>query len=118
MKRIIFFISLFLSFSVWADILLSPKESFVSSVSYKLGSMKCFGKTPLYDGENCYSCNEPKTLASGNGMKCEEICPNRYSTYECGPSCVLRNPPNDSYEYVECKGWVKKEFVKLNTQED
>lgn len=91
-----------------ADVLLSPSEEVQSRKKYEKGLSKCPKDKPLYDGENCYSCDEPKSLHGGRGMKCSEICPNRYSRYECGPSCILKNPPTENYAYVQCQGWIKK----------
>ena len=95
---------------VMADILLSPEEEMQLKQRYEAGRAKCPKDKPLFDGTGCYSCNELKNLHGKHEARdCEKICPNRYSHYECGPACILKNPPSEDYEYVRCQGWVKKQ---------
>ena len=111
MKKIILAFLVFeLSLPVMADILLSPTEEAQLKQEYEEGQLKCPKDKPLYDGTNCYSCDEPKNLVGKYlAGECEKLCPNRYKRYECGTRCILKNPPDKNYNYIRCQGWIKEE---------
>ena len=109
MKKIILsLLVLFFATTAVADILLSPDEEARAKRQYEKGLARCPKDKPLYNGEKCYSCDELQSVLIAGYMKCSEICPNRHSRYECMPRCILNNPPDNSYTYAECQGWVKK----------
>ena len=92
---------------VWADIMLSPEQESRLQQEYEAGRQKCPKDKPLFDGEECFSCDEPMTIAGNKYINCD-VCPNRESKYECGPSGILKDAPEPGYKYVRCEGWVKK----------
>ena len=77
----------------------------VQGIMYSIKSNMCPKNKPLFNGEKCFSCDEPMTIV---GITNCEVCPNRESWYECGPSCILKNSPGPEYMYVQCDGWIKK----------
>lgn len=97
----------FVSFAA-ADIVLPPAEKERAMRQYEQGLARCPKDKPLYDGEKCHSCDELENINKASFMKCEEICPNRRGTYECGSACVLKNPPSSDYTHVQCQGWIEK----------
>lgn len=109
MKRLFLgILILFFFVPAWADLLLPQQQKERMKKVYEEGLAKCPADKPLYNGEKCYSCDELKSITVSSVMKCSEICPNRFVRYECMPRCILKNPPNENYTYVECEGWILK----------
>lgn len=97
-----------LSYPAFADILLpSRQQELYKKAEQK--QQKCPPNKPLVDFKgNCYSCNIAQDFLLEDGMKCSEVCPNRYVDETCGFFCVLKNPPSDAYVHIPCKGWILK----------
>jgi len=74
----------------------------IKEIKYQI---MCGRDKPLFDGRNCYSCDNPEHVI-GRDVNCE-VCSNRESTYECGTSCILKNAPGPNYRYKKCRGWVQ-----------
>ena len=96
-----------LSLPVWADILLSPEKEAAAKQHMEQGQKNCPTDKPLFDGEECHSCDEQNIIRTGRYGRCSEICPNREGTYLCGPACILKG-----IEY-DCNGPILSEDEKI-----
>ncbi len=75
-------------------------------------AQNCPSNKPLFDGENCYSCDEQKTIIVKN---CN-VCPNRSYEKDCPliprppyiSPCKLNQPVQKENVYIKCYGWVPK----------
>ena len=87
---------LVVSSPVLADVL-NPGETLENLIQeVKENARKCPPDKPLFDGDNCFSCDEPKNVFSRYAKYIDcEVCPNRKIIYECwaGPVCALIASP-------------------------
>ena len=114
-KIIICLLLLMIAIPSFADILLSPEEDAKARRYMEEGRKKCPKNKPLFDGSECWSCDEPWNIHGGKYDKCSEICPNRISEYECGTTCKLKESPGTDYHYVRCRGWERNEEQQAST---
>ena len=106
-RLIVAILALFLATPVWADILLSPQEEAAAKQHMEQGQKNCPADKPLFDGEECHSCDEQNIIWTGRYGRCSEICPNRKGTYLCGAACILKG-----IEY-DCNGPILSEDEKI-----